>query len=122
MVGSATLTIVASSTIISMPTQSTYSASHRRRSSFPITPILEGADPWLRLLPRWVRCPLGLADDLVGEVGQPVTDGPGVEEAYGFLVARLAEEPLAGPQDDGVDHQPELVDQGVLHQRLHELP
>jgi hypothetical protein len=45
IVGRATFTIVASRTIINMPTQSTYSAIHRRRSSVPISavaPIVEG--------------------------------------------------------------------------------
>jgi hypothetical protein len=54
-----------------------------------------------------VRRPLlGLPDDLVGEEGEAVTDGPGVEEAHGLLVAVLVEEALAGPERDRVDHQP----------------
>src|ERR1700716_4441499 len=68
-----------------------------------------------------VRRPLGLPDELVGEVCEAVTDGPGVEEAHGLLVAGLPEEALASPEDDRVDHQPQLVDQVVLHQRAHEL-
>jgi hypothetical protein len=44
------------------------------------------------------RRPLGLPDELVGEVREPVTDGPGVQEAHGLLVAGLPEEPLAGPE------------------------
>jgi hypothetical protein len=35
---------------------------------------------------------LGVSDELVGEVGEAVTDGPGVDEAHGFLVAGLAPE------------------------------
>src|SRR5262245_55955298 len=62
-----------------------------------------------------------LPDDLVGEVGEVASDGPGVEEAHGFLVAGLAEEALAHPEHDRVDHQPQLVDQIVLHQRAQEL-
>src|SRR4029077_1393228 len=45
----------------------------------------------------------------------------GVGEPQSLLVARLAEEPLPAPEHDRVDHQPELVDQIVLDQRLHEL-
>ena len=53
-----------------------------------------------------VRSPLCLAHDLVGEEGEAVTDGPGVEEAHALLVAGLLEEALAGPERDWVDHQP----------------
>jgi hypothetical protein len=49
---------------------------------------------------------LGLADNLVGEEGEAVTDGPGVEEPHALLVAGLLEEALAGPERDWVDHQP----------------
>jgi hypothetical protein len=45
-------------------------------------------------------------DDLVGEEGEAVTDGPGVDEAHALLVAGLVEEALAGPERDRVDHQP----------------
>jgi hypothetical protein len=38
----------------------------------------------------------------------------------GFLVARLAEEALAGAEHDREDLQPQLVDEVVLHQRVHE--
>jgi len=47
--------------------------------------------------------PLGLADQLVGEEGEAVTDGPGVDEADGFLAGGLAEEALAGPEHDRED-------------------
>ncbi len=57
---------------------------------------------------------LGVSDGLVGEEGEVVTDGLGVDEAHGFLVAGLAEEALAGPEHDRVDHQPQLVDEVVL--------
>ena len=59
-----------------------------------------------RLSPVARRSPLGLADDLVGEEGEAVTDGPGVQEAHALLVAGLLEEALAGPERDWVDHQP----------------
>src|SRR6266496_1229430 len=58
-----------------------------------------------------VRRLLGVSDGLVGEVGDAVTDGAGVEEAHGFLVAGLAEEALAGSEHDREDLQPQLVDQ-----------
>src|SRR5215208_7988105 len=45
IVGRATLTIVASRTIISIPTQRTYVANQRRRSSTPIAAILTGRNP-----------------------------------------------------------------------------
>src|SRR5436305_1406167 len=70
----------------------------------------------------WVRpTRLGVSDGLVGEVGEAVPDPLGVEEAHGFLVAGLAEEALPGAEHDRVDHQPQLVDEVVLHQRAHEL-
>jgi hypothetical protein len=46
--------------------------------------------------------------------------GLGVHEAQGFLVAGLAEEALASPDNDRKDLQPQLVDEVVLHQRVHE--
>jgi hypothetical protein len=64
--------------------------------------------------PSAVRRPLGVSDRLVGKEGDAVTDGLRVDEAHGFLVAGLAEEALAGPEHDGVDHQPQLVDEVVL--------
>jgi hypothetical protein len=51
---------------------------------------------------------LGVPDEGVGEVGETVTDGPGIDEAQGFLVAGLAEQALAGPEHDRVDRQPQL--------------
>ena len=39
-------------------------------------------------------------DELVGEVGEALTDGPAVEEPHGFPIAGLAEEALAGSQLD----------------------
>src|SRR6266851_803362 len=68
-----------------------------------------------------VRHPLGLPDHLVGEVDEAVTDGPGGEGANGLLVAGLAEEALASPEHERVYHQPQLVDQVMLHQCVHEL-
>src|SRR5258708_5510186 len=68
-----------------------------------------------------VRRPLGVSDELVGEEGEAVTDGLGIDEAHGFLVAGLAEEALAGTEQDRVDDQPQLVDEVVLDQRALEL-
>ena len=68
-----------------------------------------------------VRRPPGVSDALVGEDGDAVTDGLGVDEAHGFLVAGLAEEARAGPEHDREDLQPQLVDEVVLDQRAREL-
>ncbi len=70
---------------------------------------------WHLLLSRCVP------NELVGEQGEAVTNGAGVEEAHRLLVAGLPEEALAGSEHDRVDHQPQLVDQFVLDQRAHEL-
>ncbi len=58
-----------------------------------------------------VRRPLGVSDGLVREVGDAALDGLGVEEAYGFLVAGLAEEALAGPEHP----QNRYYSPGLLH-------
>ena len=57
---------------------------------------------------------LGLSDHLVGEIGEAVADGLGVEEPHGLLVGGLAEEALARPEHDREDDQPQLVHQVVL--------
>ncbi|RYO96123.1 hypothetical protein DL764_007527 [Monosporascus ibericus] len=44
-----------------------------------------------------------------------------VEEAHGLLVVDPVEEALAGTDQDGADHQPQLVDEAVLYQRAEEL-
>jgi len=44
-----------------------------------------------------------------------------LRELHGLLVAGSAEEALAGPEHDRVDHQSQLVDEVVLHQRVPEL-
>jgi RNA polymerase sigma-70 factor (ECF subfamily) len=65
---------------------------------------------------------LGVSDvKLVGEEGEAVTDGPGVDEAHGLLVAVLAEEALASAEHNREDDQPQLVDQVVLDERAPEL-
>jgi hypothetical protein len=65
--------------------------------------------------------PLGLPDELVGEKDEAVTNGLGIDEAHGLLVARLAEEALAGPEHDWEDDHPQFVDQVMLDQRAPEL-
>jgi hypothetical protein len=57
---------------------------------------------------------LGPSHDLVGEEGEAVTDGPGVEEAHRLDVAGLPKQALAGTEHDREDDQPQLVDQAVL--------
>ena len=61
-----------------------------------------------------VRRPLGLPDELVGEEDEAVTNGLGIDEAHGLLVAGLAEETLARPEHDWEDDQSQLVDQVML--------
>lgn len=64
---------------------------------------------------------LGVSDEFISEVDQAVTQRLGVGEAHRFLVAGFAEEAGSSPDCDWKDHEPELVDQVVLHQRAHEL-
>jgi hypothetical protein len=59
-------------------------------------------------------------DSLVGEKGEAVTDGAGVDETHRFLVAGLAEEALAGSEDERVDHQPQPIHEVVFYQSVHE--
>jgi hypothetical protein len=61
-----------------------------------------------------IRRQLGLPDELVGEEDEAVTNGLGIDEAHGLLVADVAEEALAGPEHDWKDDQPQLVDQVML--------
>ena len=61
-----------------------------------------------------VRRPLGLPDELVGEEDEAVTNGLGIDQAHGLLVAGLTEEALARPEHDWEDDQPQLVDQVML--------
>jgi hypothetical protein len=75
------------------------------RSSFALSVV----DP----LGPYSRISRGVPDGHVGVDGDAVTDGLGVDEAHGFLVAGLAEEALAGPEHDREDLQPQLVDEVV---------
>src|SRR5437899_11355691 len=67
------------------------------------------------------RTPLDVSDTLVSEKGDVAIDRLGGYEPHGFLVARLAEEALAGAEHHRVDLQAQLVDEIVLHQRAYEL-
>src|SRR5260370_40556377 len=58
---------------------------------------------------------------LIDEDGDAVADRLRVDEPQRLFVARVAEEALARPEDDGEDHQPQLVNEVVFDQRLHEL-
>ena len=62
-----------------------------------------------------------LARRLIDQDRDAVADDLRVDEAQRLLVARLAEEALARAEHDREDHQPKLVDEVVLDQRLHEL-
>ena len=64
---------------------------------------------------------LGGSDHLVGKEGEAFTEGPGVDEAQGFLVAGLAEEAPTGPEHDREARQPQLVDEVVFQQYVPEL-
>src|SRR5262249_49911616 len=64
---------------------------------------------------------LGGSDDLVGDVWEAVTNSPVGDEAQRHLVAGLAEQALAGPEHERVDHQPQLVGEIVVDQRADEL-
>ena len=55
---------------------------------------------------------------LVGEQGEAVTDGLGLNEAHRLDLADLAEEAPAGPERERVDEKPHLVDEVVLDQRV----
>src|SRR5206468_12287870 len=66
------------------------------------------------------RWPLGVPDALVGEVGGAVTDSPDADEPHRPRAADLAEQALAGPEDDGEDRQSKLVGEVVLQQRVHQ--
>jgi hypothetical protein len=68
---------------------------------------------WIVVRPRCLR-----ACRRVDEDYDPVTDGLRVDEPQPLLVGRFAEDAPSGPQDDRVDHQPQLVDGVVLNQGL----
>jgi hypothetical protein len=57
---------------------------------------------------------LGLADELVGEEREAITDCLAIDQAHGLLVAGLVEESLASSEHDREDDHSKLVDQVVL--------
>src|SRR6266542_6776341 len=57
---------------------------------------------------------------LEDEDDHAVADGLRVGETQRLLVARLAEEALSASEHDRVHHQPQLVDEVALEQRLHQ--
>src|SRR5262245_53531236 len=56
----------------------------------------------------------------VGEDEHAVSDGSRVDQLESLGVARFAEQTLAAPEHDREHHQPELVDEISLQERLHE--
>src|SRR5215211_9113235 len=62
-----------------------------------------------------------LSDRLVDHDRDAVADDLVIAEPQRLLVARLAEEALAGAQHDGEHHQPNFVDEVELEQRLRQL-
>jgi hypothetical protein len=76
-------------------------------------PFLSLAALWASGTPAVWR-PLGVPDELVGEEDEAFTDGLGIDEAHGLLVAGLVEEALTRPEHDWEDDQPQLVDQVML--------
>jgi hypothetical protein len=59
--------------------------------------------------------------DLIGQIGNLAVDGRAPDEAQALRVARLAEQPLAVPEHDWVDLQPQLVGKVALDQCTREL-
>lgn len=59
---------------------------------------------------------LALGDALVGEVRGVSVEDSDVAEAHLFLIARLAEESLAGPENDREDLETKLIQEVVFHQ------
>jgi hypothetical protein len=95
---------------LSSPARQRSSQRRERPSGCAITawPRLSGVAMTALLL--WS----GVPHDLVGDEREAVADGARADEAHRLLVARLAEEALAGPEHDGEDDQPHFVDQVVL--------
>src|SRR5918996_1731706 len=58
---------------------------------------------------------------LVRRDDDPCAGGHRAHHSQGSLGAPLPEQTLAASQEDGVDHEPVLVHQVVLHQRLDEI-
>src|SRR5687767_2055047 len=56
----------------------------------------------------------------VGEVEDASSERPRIHQLQGFPISPLLEETLAASKDDGMDHEPELVEQAIPEQRPHE--
>ena len=54
---------------------------------------------------------------LVGEIEDARAKRLRIHELQSFLIAPFLEEALPAPYDNGVDHEPELVEDGVGQQR-----
>ena len=54
---------------------------------------------------------------LVGEVENARAEGLQVNKLQGLLIVPFLKETLPAPHDDGMDHEPELVEKAVLQQR-----
>jgi hypothetical protein len=101
----------ASRTVSPCPADRNYSSGQRANPSAGCPP---GGERASGIPERWCGRPLGLPDELVGEEDEALTNGLGIDEAHGLLVADVAEEALAGPEHDREEDQPQLVDQVML--------
>src|SRR4051794_30425464 len=95
----------------SFPCLGAASRSVRADSTLPI-----GFSPNISAIPLL----LAVAGALVDQDLHAVADRLRLGETERFLVARLAEEPLARPQHNREHHQPQLVHEIVLEQSLNE--
>src|SRR5215813_7316051 len=64
---------------------------------------------------------LGVSHNLVGDEGQAVSDGVRMDESQGLLAGGLAEKARSIPEYHREDHEPQLVDEVMLDQRVYEL-
>ena len=61
----------------------------------------------------------GGSDDLVGDLGEAVTDGPVGDEAQGALSLAWPTRRSPAPEYKGVDHEPQIIDEVARNQRWH---
>lgn len=66
------------------------------RGLLPVVMLSRLTIPGVR--PATVACSLGVSDELVDEVDNPIREGLSINEAHGLLVAHRGEEALAGPE------------------------
>ena len=57
---------------------------------------------------------------LVGEIENARAEGLRVHELQRLLIAPLLKQTLSAPHDDGMDHEPELVEEIISKQPPHE--